>query len=130
MQIANSRMTTRSVSTTSGTASSARGPRARLSAMTAIVTVVENPTSTVAASAAAAARVTPTSSGPIGSQGQATYIVTKSPDHATAIVTPPMVAIFDRRGRRRPKFSSSPAMKPMMAIASPFATRRSRAIDS
>ena len=72
-------MTTRSASTTRGTASSASGPRARLSVITAIVTVVEKPTSTVAVRLAAATRVHPTSSAPIGSHGHARYSAANRP---------------------------------------------------
>ncbi len=61
----------RSASTTSASTSSLSGPRARLSAITAMVTVGEKLTTSVASSAASVTRARPVASGSSGSHGHA-----------------------------------------------------------
>ena len=85
-------------STTIADASVESGPRARLSAMTAIVTVGDTPMSTVAVSATAAARSSPTSSGADRQPRPGDVQITaESPIQTTATVTSPIAAIVASR---------------------------------
>ena len=121
-------MIARSPSTTSATTSSLSGPRARASASTAMVTVGEKLTTSVARRAASAIRSGPCAPGRIGSHGQAAQAATNSSANIVPMSTAPKRANAGSFGRSRATLISRPATKAISAMARPLTIRSSRAI--
>ncbi len=104
------------------------GPLARLSAMSAMVTVGEKLATTAARSPAAASFCRPTSAGAIPSHGHASQMNTNSPEYRSSRVIDPNRTIACICGRSLAKLISSPAMNAMSTTASPLISCSSRAI--
>src|SRR5262245_3461671 len=86
-----------SITTTTSVARSVSGPRARPSAVTAIVTAGDAPTSSIDVRVAAAIRSPPVRVGATGSRGHTRYRPRARVIHAPIIVNPLSVAIAVRR---------------------------------
>jgi len=123
-------MSSRSVRITTAITSSVTGPRARASAITAIVTVGEKLMTSAAVRSAAASRSAPAAVSPSGSIGHSSHSSRVSAARAPSITVPPIISTARHCALSAVRFSSRPATSAISARAKPLTTWRSRAIGA